>query len=162
MSNVKDMTPAQIVRFWSKGTARGECLIWSGYCTDKGYGKVNIRQTIMRAHRVAYELTYGEIGPEGQVDHKCHARACINPVHLREVTQKQNQENRRGASFGNVSGVRGVHWHETAKGWVAAVGHNGASIYLGVFSTVAAAEAVVVAKRLELFTHNDVDREAAA
>jgi len=160
MSNVRDMTPAQVARFWGKGTPDGDCLVWSGYRTAKGYGKVNIRGVAMRAHRVAYELAYGEIQGGGQVDHRCHNPSCISAAHLRLTTQKQNQENRRGPVRSNRSGARGVVQHSGR--WVARVGHNGKQIHLGMFGTVEEAEAAALAKRLELFTHNDADREAAA
>jgi hypothetical protein len=154
------MTAKQIARFWSKGIPEGACLIWSGYRTEKGYGKVNVRGVAMRAHRVAFELTNGAIPDGGQIDHRCHNPACIAPRHLRLTTQKQNQENRRGPVRSNRSGVRGVRAHSGR--WIASVGHNGRQLYLGMFATVAEAEAVVIAKRRELFTHNDRDRQAAA
>jgi hypothetical protein len=150
------MTPKREARFWAKAEERGGCLVWTGYTTPKGYGKVGVNGVVMRAHRVAYELTNGPIPAGMQIDHTCHVRACIKPEHLRPVTQKQNQENRAGAIRNNKSGVRGVASHSGR--WGAHVGHNGIQLYLGMFATVEEAEAVVVAKRLELFTHNDADR----
>jgi hypothetical protein len=95
-----------------------------------------------------------------QVDHACHNRACVNPDHLRLASPKQNQENRRGAASSNrSSGVRGVTYGRGK--WIASVQHNGKRYNCGGFSSVEEAEAAVVAKRLELFTHNIVDREAA-
>ena len=40
------------------------------------------------------------------------------------------------------------------------MGHRGVHHYLGLFPTLEQAEAAVVAKRNELFTHNDMDRTA--
>lgn len=154
------ITEKQAARLWAKTEQSGNCKLWTGYKTPKGYGKINISGTIMRAHRVAYEVAHGEIPPGIQIDHTCYAPACINPDHLRATTHKQNQENRRGAGRTNKSGVRGVRRHGGR--WIATVTHNRKGIYLGLFGTIAEAEAVVVAKRLELFTHNDADRRDPA
>jgi hypothetical protein len=43
--------------------------------------------------------------------------------------------------------------------WVARVGHDGRSFYLGAFESLEDAEAAVIAKRLELHTHNELDRQ---
>lgn len=45
---------------------------------------------LWRAHRLAYTLTYGPIPPGLTVDHLCRNRACMNPIHLQVVTQKEN------------------------------------------------------------------------
>jgi hypothetical protein len=101
--------------------------------------------------------------PEGlYLDHICHNPPCVNPDHLRPVTQKQNMENHSGPQKNNTSsGVRGVTWFKRDKNWKAQIGHHGKNFHIGYYSTIAEAEAAVIAKRLELFTHNDVDRRAA-
>lgn len=65
-----------------------------------------------------------------------------------------------GAHKGCKSGVRGVRQTPNGK-WQASVGHNGKDITVGTFADLRDAEAAVIAKRNELFTHNDVDRNAA-
>ena len=86
-----------------------------------------------------------------QLDHICHNRACVKPEHLRLVTNKQNQEHRRGATARSQTGVRGVSPHLGL--WRAQVGHHNENITVGYFDTIAEAEAAVIAKREELFTH---------
>ena len=128
------------------------CWIWRGGTTSHGYGRFNN----MSPHRLSYEFEHGPI-PEGmEIDHTCHVTLCVNPAHLRVATAKQNRENRE--SGWGKSGIRGVRF---SKGkWVAVVVHNRKYIYCGRYATAAEAEAVVRAKRLELFTHNDADRVA--
>ena len=59
----------------------------------------------------------------------------------------------------SASGVRGVHFrNDLRKPWVAVVTHNGKAVRVGSFNSVEEAEAAVIAKRNELFTHNDLDR----
>lgn len=152
-------------RFWSKVDKSGECWEWLGSRTPVGYGQFHVQEpkrTQLKAHRVAYEYLVGPI-PEGLViDHKCHNRGCVNPAHLRPVTDKQNQENRKGASWQSKTGIRGVSRHTYLNGWVAQVQHYGKSYNAGLHKTLEAAEAAVIAKRNELYTHNDLDRKSAA
>ena len=136
----------------------GECWLWTGSKNGSGYGYVCVDGKTKKAHRVAYELAFGPIPVGAQIDHTCHTRSCVNPDHLRPVTPKQNQENRAGARTTSKTGVRGVYWHGMGKKWVAQVGHNGRNVYIGAFTTVAEAESAAIAKRLELFTHNETDR----
>ena len=66
------------------------CWIWIGARQSRGYGHLAVHGSAKLAHRWSYELQVGLI-PEGLVlDHKCRNRACVNPKHLRPVTQKQN------------------------------------------------------------------------
>jgi len=72
-------------RFWSK-VQRGEgCWLWTASLDAYGYGQFGLNGTMMKAHRVAWELTYGPI-PEGmQVLHNCQGgdnRACVRHLWL--------------------------------------------------------------------------------
>ena len=42
------------------------------------------------AHRLAYELTIGDIPGDLTVDHLCRNRRCCNPAHLRLLTNEEN------------------------------------------------------------------------
>ena len=113
---------------------------------------------MLYAHRVSFELASGPIPGGLSIDHICHNRGCVRPEHLRLATAKQNAENLSGLRKDNTSGVRGVFWNKANRNWRATICHNGALIYVGSYSTLAEAEAAVLAKRNELFTHNDLDR----
>jgi hypothetical protein len=136
----------------------GDCWLWTATQNPSGYGQIKVGGKMVRAHRVAYELEHGPI-PDGLIiDHICHTPACVRPEHLRPATRKQNQENRAGAQANNKSCVRGVSWNAASKKWAAQVQHNGRKVHIGYFATVEEAESAAIAKRLELFTHNDTDR----
>lgn len=82
------------------------CLVWTGSLMPNGYARIGIggRGTGgAYIHRVAYELKYGKIPKDLQIDHLCRNRACANVDHLEAVTARENtlrsikvrEENRR-------------------------------------------------------------------
>ena len=150
-----------VARFWRKVDKSAGCWIWTGTRTHQDYGRFFLtypdgKKCQVSAHRFAWADVNGPI-PDGiEIDHACHTPLCVNPGHLRAATRKQNSENRQGPTCRNKSGVRGVFWH--ANRWVAKLGHNKKQVMVGRFLTLEEAEAAIVAKRLELFTHNVVDR----
>lgn len=146
-------------RFWAKVLKTEGCWEWIGAKQPKGYGTFRFQGSAKLAHRVSYELEYGRIAAGIEIDHRCHNRGCVKPRHLRPVTHKQNMENYAGVYASNKSsGVRGVYWHKQHRKWCAVVTNDGRRTHVGLFATIAEAEAAVIAKRLELFTHNEVDR----
>lgn len=165
------MTATRETLFWIKVDKNGpispqdgtRCWLWTGALATsrKGddYGNFWDGTKVMGAHRYSYELVNGTIPKGLQVDHRhtCPKR-CVNHAHMRLVTNKQNKENLPGAYVGNRSGVRGVTWNKQKQKWRANVRHDYRLYYLGDFATIEEAEAVVIAKRLELHTHNDADR----
>lgn len=152
------MTAEDEPRFWSKVDTSGECWPWTTGRFENGYGQFYLGGRNVTAHRFSYELAHGPIPKGMTVDHTCHVRHCVNPSHLRLVTQKQNCENRTGVQSNNTSGVRGVSWHKGRGKWCARVTHNRRQIVVGFFDDLSMAEAAVVEKRNELYTHNDADR----
>jgi hypothetical protein len=154
--------PAWFNRFAAKvNVATGECWTWTAARNQAGYGFFRLDNRMRLAHRLSYELANGTLDDNVILDHICRNRACINPDHLREVTQKQNMEN-QGAHKNSKSGVRGVTWTTRLQCWTAQVGHNGKVIFCGNYRTVDEAAHAVTAKRLELYTHNDDDRVVRA
>lgn len=145
-------------RFWGQVDRTDECWLWTGVTTN-GYGKFWVGNRHVKSHRYAYELMVGPVPEDRELDHRHTCpRNCVNPDHLRLVTRKQNNENRRGAQVNSQSGVLGVSWDKRRNKWAAHVQTNGKVVYAQRFDDLAEAEAAVVAKRLELFTHNDRDR----
>jgi hypothetical protein len=145
-------------RFWPKVDKSGECWEWTGEVGRQGYGRFRLDGRRQYAHRVAYELVKGPILADMMLDHFCHNLSCVNPDHLRPVTNKQNQENLKGARSTSSTGVLGVSWYPITGKWRAAVGHDGRTFHAGYFDSIAEAEAAAIAKRNELFTHNHLDR----
>lgn len=148
-------------RFWEKVSKSDGCWQWIGQINLDGYGKIKSDGRLKSAHRISYEMAKGPIEPGKLIDHACHNRSCVNPDHLRPVTQKQNLENQVSATRTSKSGVRGVFYYPSRKKYVGGVRHHKKLHHVGYFATIEEAERAVIAKRNELFTHNDADRRAA-
>lgn len=148
-------------RFWEKVTKTDDCWEWTAYRDICGYGRFRVDGTTRPAHRIAYELTSGPIERGILIDHICHNPPCVKPEHLRPVTQKQNLEHQVSAMRTSKTGVRGVSYYRSRGTYVGSVRHFKKLHHVGYFPTIAEAEAAVIAKRNELFTHNDADRKTA-
>ncbi len=81
-------------RFWAKVSRRGtSCWIWTASTVKGGYGKFWDGARLVLAHRFSYELAIGPIPEDMTVDHRCFTPACVNPTHLRLLTNRQNAQN---------------------------------------------------------------------
>lgn len=66
------------------------CWIWQRARDPWGYGNMYESGKFYRAHRYYYEKHRGPI-PQGLVvHHECGNTSCVNPWHLRAVTQGEN------------------------------------------------------------------------
>lgn len=129
-------TPAQ--RFLAKvsvGDGAGSCWMWTG-ATTTGYGSFAVHHSQGRvlAHRFSYEHFVGPI-PNGLVlDHICQTPLCVNPDHLRPVTQADNSRYQQ-IRVDNSSGYRGVCFDKTRSAWMAHYSTGGRFHFVGYFST---------------------------
>lgn len=147
--------------FWAKVEKTGECWIWTA-STTRGYGVIRRDTKPFYAHRLSYEWARGPIPTGMYIDHICRNPLCVRPDHLRVTTNKENNENHNGPTRRSTSGIRGVTWNKRKGKWFAHVRHNGRQHSCGYHADLAEAEKAVLAKRLELHTHNDLDRKAMA
>jgi hypothetical protein len=151
---MKDWEP----RFWAKVEKTADCWLWRAGIS-RGYGRFWLDRRLDVAHRVSYELAYGPIQDGLELDHVCHARACVNPAHLRAVNRKQNKENLAGPPRNSSTGVLGVYRRKRDGRYQARVMHNGQKVNAGTFATLEEAGEAVKELRLSLFTHNNLDRK---
>jgi hypothetical protein len=68
--------------------------LWTGAVSAEGYGVVHAKSLGIRkqmyAHRLSHELFIGPVPPGLQIDHRCRVRCCVNPQHIKAVTQIEN------------------------------------------------------------------------
>jgi len=154
------MKPTLEERFYSKVNLNGPipenhpelgpCHLWKTWINRGGYGEFSLGRLHIKAHRLAYELSFGPI-PEGMlIDHKCLNRACVNPLHLRLATASQNNQN-IGLTKLNTSGRKGVHWDKKRGKWRAQIRRTGKLINLGWFDTPEAAHVAYCMAASEYF-----------
>ena len=88
------------------------CWEWTASKNRKGYGQFNLHKKIVRSQRLIYEYYYGQISPDLTIDHLCRNRACVNPLHLEQVTSKVNTLRGEGETAINSRKTHCVKGHE--------------------------------------------------
>ena|SRR5215831_17754095 len=68
------------------------CWLWTGPVDGKGYGLVYDGERVTRAHRLSYVFHVDDLPRGVQVHHLCGMKRCINPDHLRAVTDAEHRE----------------------------------------------------------------------
>jgi len=71
------------------------CWNWLGYIAKNGYAKIGSKFHTTLAHKYLYEIKYGKVAKNKELDHLCRNRKCVNPDHLEEVSRLENS--RRGS-----------------------------------------------------------------
>jgi hypothetical protein len=66
------------------------CWRFQGAHDANGYGVINVKRRVHRAHVVTLEAERGPITKGLHVDHLCRVRDCCNPTHLEAVTPRVN------------------------------------------------------------------------
>lgn len=80
-------------RLWAKvdkGDEDWHCWEWTGALDKDGYGAIYHNGRNRRAHRLAYRLSNLYPIEPLVVMHLCNNRTCVNPLHLRGATQREN------------------------------------------------------------------------
>lgn len=125
-------SPSDLARFWAKVDKNGplpdqsnphydgldQCWDWKGRTDAAGYAEISMNQTRMGVHRVSVLIHGGNI-PHGMIVlHSCDKRNCVNPLHLRVGTHKENTSDmcQKGrAAYGDKSAAR-KYPHKVSRG----------------------------------------------
>lgn len=88
------LTQREIDRFFQQVNRTDTCWIWVGYVRPDGYGHMTIRragiQRSILVHRIAYQVLKKRLSIHRVLDHQCRNKRCVNPGHLRAVTDRTN------------------------------------------------------------------------
>lgn len=90
------------------------CWVWTGTKFASGYARLYLepRQSI-RVHRMSFLIFNGPLIPGLVIDHKCRNKICINPNHLRQVSNSVNSiENSNSVSAINIAKTHCKNGHE--------------------------------------------------
>jgi hypothetical protein len=97
--------------FWNRFKVNKTCWEWTG-AKSNGYGMVGMNNKVFGAHRVSYEMVFGKIETGMVIDHVCRNRKCINPEHLRCVSNRENVlENSESAAAKNLKKTHCIRGH---------------------------------------------------
>ena len=108
-------------KFWARVRIgkEDECWLWDGPVRSEKsqYGQVAFKKKRASAHRVAFELTYGDISEGMYILHSCDTPPCCNPRHLREGTHLENMSdmiarNRRPGLHRDINPASKVTAHQ--------------------------------------------------
>lgn len=80
-------------RFWEKVDKKSddECWNWKASTNGHGYGQIcDGFCGVVSAHRLSWQIHFGDIPIGKFILHKCDNRLCVNPNHLYVGTQSDN------------------------------------------------------------------------
>lgn len=67
------------------------CWEWQRSRNSRGYGVIYFDKKLHLAHRASFYLANGRWPERGMVtDHACENKGCVNPAHLRELSNRAN------------------------------------------------------------------------
>ena len=122
----------------------------AGTIRKDGYTVINVNSKFYLAHRIIWEMHYGAIPDDCQIDHINHIRSDNRIINLRLVNNVLNSRNRR-ITDKNKSGIVGVNWDTKRNRWRVTIMVNYKSIHVGYFLELS--EATKARKDAELL-HN--------
>lgn len=92
-----------------EGTA---CWEWLLSQNTYGYGKIWLNKKTVQTHRLMFEYYCGSICPDLTINHLCRNRNCCNPIHLEQISNKENVLKGTGISAINAKKTHCIHSHE--------------------------------------------------
>ena len=124
----------------------------AGRIDKKGYVRIVYQKNLYQGHWLAWFFVHNK-WPDNELDHINGNPTDNRIANLRDVTRKQNMENKKIYKT-NKSGYSGVNWHTKKNRWVVRIGHYGKRISIGEFINLQDAIAARIKAENKLYTHN--------
>lgn len=102
-----------------------------GTIDGDGYRRIYIFYKHYLAHRLAWLYVYGEL-PKGQIDHLNGIRDDNRIENLRNVTSRENNQNRYYHRNGKLVGC---YYNKIKNNWISTIRFNNKNIKIGEFCT---------------------------
>lgn len=103
----------------------------AGTLHKNGYIYIQIKNRLYMAHRLSWLYVYGE-WPKNQIDHINGIRSDNRIENLRDVTQRENQQNYKKHRDGHLVGTT---YNKQRQKWLAQITINKKPVYLGRYNT---------------------------
>ena len=132
--------------YWRVSRSRTKAGSVAGHTGLDGYKRVGIDKHYFMTHRVIFALHNGR-WPSEQIDHIDGNRLNNEIINLREVTRRQNGQNRVEHRNGKLPGTT---WHKRDHHWMARIRIDSKSHFLGYFHTAGEAYRAYVRAGQEL------------
>lgn len=127
------------IRWCARQSGDGDLFYAQGH-----YKKPDGKDTVVQMHRMLLKPDKGMV-----VDHINHNGLDNRRKNLRQVTNSQNQQNKRGAyKNNNTTKIRGVSYNKSCRKYEAYVYLNGKKVFTKLFNTLE--EATETAKQARL------------
>lgn len=113
--------PNEYEKYFENVIKTSGCWIWTGaFFPETGYGSFYLKWTknSFGAHRIAFYIANGYLTKGLLIRHICNNRACVNPTHLIEGTQKDNMQDmvKAGRALTGKKNPSITHKHRLARG----------------------------------------------
>jgi len=66
------------------------CWEWQGWVNRNGYCHITLKRKGILAHRFIFMYYYNNIDSKMTIHHKCYNRKCVNPIHLEQMSYREN------------------------------------------------------------------------
>lgn len=118
-----------------------------------GKSKHDNYKTQVSLHRLIMRFPDGKL-----IDHRNHDTLDNRSQNLRDTTNMQNQQNRKGPQSNSSSGIRGVHWHKRVEKWEVQIKLNRKKITIGYFEDLKEAEKAAIEARQKYMPFSECDK----
>lgn len=91
------------------------CWEWAAFIRPDGYCVMRVNGKKTLSHRFIYEYYYNEISPNLTIHHICYNRKCVNPIHLKQISLRDNILDGNNLAARNARKTHCKHGHKFTK-----------------------------------------------